>query len=190
MYLWKLAITGVETEEILVPFAFIKKGENYKNIDFAVSEELLSVETVDNNLNFDSSPIKKDEFISVWDNWKKPVQEKYQKRNERLFDRETDRINRYYDVFTLRVEDKLRKLETEKAEVNRKRDNSADLEERRKLQKRLQDIAVLTDRLQIEQLKLKQEASELRKKELDELWKKLEPVINEELVAITHFKII
>lgn len=189
MYLWKLAITGVETEEILVPFAFIKKAENYQSLDFTVSEELLSVEAVDNNINFDSSPIKKEEFISAWDNWKKPVLEKYQKRNERLFDRETDRINRYYDVFPLRVEDKLRKLEEEKSEVNRKRDNSADLEERRKLQKRLQDIAVLTDRLQIEQLKLKQEASELRKKELDELWKKLEPVINEELVAITHFKI-
>lgn len=190
IYLWKLTIAGVETEEILVPFAFIKKAESYQSLDFAVSEEILSVEAIDNDASFNSSPIKKDEFISVWNNWKKPVLEKYQKGNERLFDRETDRINRYYDVYSLQVEDKLQKLENEKNEVNRKRDNSADLEERRKLQKRLQEIAVLTDRLQIEQLKLKQEASELRKKELDELWKKLEPAINEELVAITHFKII
>lgn len=190
MYLWKLSITGVETEEILIPFAFINKGGNYRSIDFAVSEELLSVEAVDNDVNFDSSPIKKDEFLSVWNNWKKPVLEKYKKRNERLFDRETDRINRYYDDFSLRVEDKLRKLEEEKTEVNRKRDNSADLEERRKFQKRLQDITVLADRLQIEQLKQKQEAAELRRKELEELWKKLEPVVHEDLVAITHFKIV
>ena len=116
MYLWKLSITGVEIEEIPVPFAFIKKAENYKSLDFTVSEELLSVKAVANDISFDSSPIKKDEFISVWNNWKKPVLEKYQKRNERLFDRETDRINRYYDVFPLRVEDKLRKLEEEKAQ--------------------------------------------------------------------------
>jgi len=191
IYLWKLSIVGVESEEIIVPFAFIKKGnENYKSLDFAVSEELLSVETKDNLISFDASPISKEKFIFVWSNWKKPVLEKYQKRNERLFDRETDRINRYYDIYSLKVEDKLKKLEEEKTEINRKRDNSADLEERRNYQKRLQDITILTDRLQIEQLELKQKASELRKNELDELWKKLEPNIEEELIAITHFRII
>lgn len=45
------------------------------------------------------------------------------------------------------------------------------------------------DRVSIGQLKLKQEAARLRQKELDGLWKKLEPLIKEELIAITHFKI-
>ena len=179
----------MEKEEILVPFAFLKQTEDYQSLDFSVSEELLSVDTTENSISIESSPIKKDELLTVWGDWKKPVLEKYQKRNERLFDRETDRINRYYDDYALRVEDKMRKLEDEKTEVNRRRDNSADLEERRKLQKRLQDITVAMDRLQIEQLKLKQEAADLRQKELEGLWKKLEPTINEELVAVTHFKI-
>ena len=189
MFLWKLIISGVETEEILVPLAFLKQTESYQNLDFSVSEELLSIETNENIITIDTSPINKDELLSVWENWKKPVLEKYLKRNERLFDRETDRINRYYDDYALRVEDRMRKLEEEKTEVNRRRDNSADLEDRRKLQKRIQDITITMDRLQIEQLKLRQEAAELRQKELEDLWKKLEPTINEELIAVTHFKI-
>jgi hypothetical protein len=115
--------------------------------------------------------------------------EKYQKRNERLFDRETDRINRYYDDYALRVEDRISKLEEEKLDVNRRRDNSSDLEERRKLQKRLQDITIALDRLNIEKLKLKQEAAIKREKELKELWDKLELTTMEELIAITHFKL-
>ncbi len=189
MFLWKLIITGVEKEEILVPLAFLKQIRGYQSLDFSVSEELLSVDTTENDTNVDSSPIKKDYLLTVWEDWKKPVLEKYQKRNERLFDRETDRINRYYDDYSLRVDDKMRKFDNEKAEVNRRRDNSADLEERRKLQKRLQDITVAMDRLQIEQLKLKQEAADLRQKELEGLWKRLEPTISEELIAVTHFKI-
>jgi len=87
----------------------------------------------------------------------------------------------------LRVEDRIKKLEAERFEINRRRDNSADLEERRKFLKRLQNITKSMDKLQIEQIKLKQEASNLREKELDELWEKLELKINEELVAVTHF---
>lgn len=189
VFLWKLIITGVDKEEILVPLAFLRQSNGYQSLDYSVSEELLSVDVVENSINIDSSPIRKGELLAVWESWKKPVLMKYQKRNERLFDRETDRINRYYDDYALKVEDKMRKLEEEKAEVNRRRDNSADLEERRKLQKRLQDITVAIDRLQIEQLKLKQEAAGLRQKELDELWNKLEPSISEELIAVTHFKI-
>ena len=53
--------------------------------------------------------------------------------------------------------------------------------------KRLQDIAKSQYKLQLEHIKLKQESSNLRAKELDELWEKLELKINEELIAITHF---
>jgi len=189
MFLWKLKISGVEKEDIVVPFAFLNIDGLYKSLDFTVADELLTVETKENSQTFEKSPIKKDKLFSVWESWKKPVLEKYKKRNERLFDRETDRINRYYDDFALRVEDKMEKLEKEKTEVNRKRDNSSDLEERRKYAKRLQDISIAMGRLQLEQVKLKQEAETLRQEELIGLEQKLEPKINEELIAATHFEI-
>lgn len=189
IFLWKLKISEVELEEIIVPFAFLEEDGNYQSLDFLVGNDLLTVEAEENLRTFEISPVKKSEFLSVWEKWKKPVLDKYNKRNERLFDRETDRINRYYDDYSLRTEDKMRKLEQEKIEINRRRDNSADLEERRKLQKRLQDITIAMDRLQIEQLKLKQEASNLRQKELDELWEKLELETEEEMIAVTHFEI-
>ena len=187
IFLWKLIINGVEVEEIIVPFAFLKQDDKYNSISHELSEKLLTIQAVENKMTFNSSPIKKNELICIWEEWKKSVLGKYQKRNERLFDRETDRVNRYYDNYALRVEDRIKKLETERSEINRRRDNSADLEERRKFLKRLQDIVKLLDKLQIEQIKLKQEASNLRGKELDELWEKLELKINEELIAITHF---
>jgi hypothetical protein len=158
-------------------------------LDVGVAEELLSVFSDDNSETFSQSPINKENLLRTWNEWKKPVLEKYQKRNERLFDRETDRINRYYDDYALRVEDRISKLEEEKLDVNRRRDNSSDLEERRKLQKRLQDITIALDRLNIEKLKLKQEAAIKREKELKELWDKLELTTMEELIAITHFKL-
>lgn len=189
LFLWKLKVSGVETEETVVPMAFVKQGETFKPIDSSASSALLSVNAEDTGKTFAASPIKKDEILAIWNEWKKPVLEKYYKRNERLFDRETDRINRYYDDYALRVEDKIKKLEDEKLEVNRKRDNSADMEERRKYAKRLQDISIAMGKLQLEQVKLRQEAEMKRQKELEELNKKLEPAIVEELVAVTHFEI-
>lgn len=189
IFLWKLQITGVENEEIVVPLGFIKVGDKYNSLDQMASSELLSVDAQSNSRTIDSMPIKKDALLAEWQEWKKPVVEKYQKRNERLFDRETDRINRYYDSFALRVEDKMSGLSEERTEVNRKRENSADLEERRKLQKRSRDIDIALGKLRIEQLKLKQEAESLRQKELDNLDKKLDLKIEEEMIAVTHFEI-
>ena len=83
----------------------------------------------------------------------------------------------------------MKKLEDEKAEANRKRDNSADLEERRKLQKRARDIDIALGKLRLEQLKLRQEAESLKQKELEALDKKLDLKIDDELVAVTHFEI-
>ena len=84
----------------------------------------------------------------------------------------------------------MKKLEEEKAEANRKRDNSADLEERRKLQKRARDIDIALGKLRLEQLKLRQEAESLKQKELENLDKKLDLKIDDELIAVTHFEII
>ncbi|MBI4669862.1 MAG: DEAD/DEAH box helicase [Elusimicrobia bacterium] len=189
LFLWKLKVSGVQAEESVVPMAFFGKDGAYHPFDASVASELLTVAAVENGETFSSSPIKKDELFNVWNEWKKPVAQMYYKRNERLFDRETDRINRYYDNYALRVEDKMKKFEEEKSQVNRRRDNSADLEERRKLAKRLGDISIATGRLQIEQIKLRQEAEASRQKELEELDRKLEPKIEEELIAVTHFMI-
>jgi adenine-specific DNA-methyltransferase len=190
IFLWKLKIVGVETEEILAPLVFIKKAESkFDVLDIAIANELLDVENESVDKTLKDLPIRKDLLIKTWEKWKKPVIEKYQKRNERLFDRETNRINCYYDDYALRVEDKMKKLENEQKDVNHKRDNSSDLEERRKLFKRIQDINITLDKLRIQQLKLKQEAAKMREEEIDNLWRKLEPKIIEEMIAITHFTI-
>ncbi|QQG46539.1 MAG: DEAD/DEAH box helicase [Candidatus Niyogibacteria bacterium] len=190
IFLWKLKIAGVETEEILVPLVFLEKTEGeFSALDVAIANEFIDVESVDSEKTLESSPIKKEFLLQTWEKWKKPVVERYQKRNERLFDRETNRINRYYDDYALRVEDRMKKSENEQKDVNRRRDNSSDLEERRKLLKRIQDINIALDKLRIQQLKLRQEGAKLREKELDNLWKTLEPKISEEMIAITHFTI-
>lgn len=190
IFLWKLKIVGVEIEEILVPLIFIEKTEgNFDVLDIAIANELLDVESEGFTATFTNSPISKDKLLKTWEEWKKPVIERYQKRNERLFDRETDRINRFYDDYALRVEDRMKILENEQKDVSRRRDNSSDLEERRKLLKRVQDINIALDKLRIQQLKLKQEAAGKREKEINNLWKTLEPKIQEEMIALTHFTI-
>ena len=79
----------------------------------------------------------------------------YQKRNEDFYDRRLTRINRYYRDYALKVDDKINKLERELAELNRKRDNSADLAERRDLHKKIQKTELDIEKLRIEQIKLK-----------------------------------
>ena len=116
IFLWKLHIAGVETEEIVVPLVFIKENSHYKNLDVSVAEELLTVKTEENKQAFNTSPINKEELLSVWENWKKPVLGKYDKKNERLLDRETDRINNYFNNYALKVEDKMQKKEVEKTD--------------------------------------------------------------------------
>ncbi len=189
IFLWKLKVSGVENEELIVPFGFLKINDGYQSLDYLATNELLSVATQDNQKTIDSVPIKKEVLFAEWAEWKKPVVDKYRRRNERLFDRETDRINRYYDDFALRVEERMKKLEEEKSDANRKRDNSADLEERRKLQKRARDIDVALGKLRLEQLRLRQEAETSRQKELEGLDKKLDLRIEEEMIAVTHFEI-
>ena len=190
VFLWKLKVAGVETEEILAPLVFIEKTKGkFDVLDIAIGNELLDVESENITTSIKNSPISKDELLKTWEEWKKPVVERYQKRNERLFDREADRINRFYDDYALRIEDRIKKLENEQKDVGRRRDNSSDLEERRKLLKRIQDINIAFDKLRIQQLKLKQEAAKKREKELDNLWKTLEPKISEEMIALTHFSI-
>lgn len=187
IFLWKLIVSGVEKEEIIVPLVFVRVNGEFKNLDFSVAEELLTVEAADNEHTFESSPIDKNELLYTWESWKEPVLAKYKKKNERLLDRETDRINQYYNDYALRIDNRIDKKGQEKVELNRRRDNSADMEERRDLMKKIQDIEISLGRLRIEQLKLKQEAEMAREKELKDLFDKLELDISEEMIAVTHF---
>lgn len=190
VFLWKLKIIGVETEEMMAPLVFLKNVDEYKMLDIAIATELLSTHSDTSDKTYDKSPISQDELISKWNEWKKSVLDKYNKRNEKLFDRESSRLKKFYDDYTLKIDNQIEKLEDERKEIDRKRDNSSDYEERRKYLKRAGDIDVQLDRFKIQKLKLSEEAAGLRKKEMDDLWLKLEPKTNEELVAVTHFQIV
>lgn len=41
IYLWKLKISGVETEEMIVPFAFLNNSTNYSCLDLSATQALL-----------------------------------------------------------------------------------------------------------------------------------------------------
>ena len=190
IYLFKLKISGIEEEELLAPLAFIKEKSDYKPLPLEISEFILTLNAEQQPEILDSSPIGESELVKVWQDWKSQVMNKYQRRNERLYDREIDRINRYYKDYSLRVDDRIKKTQIEIDELSRKRENSADLQERRELHKEIQELTLNLDRLIVEQIKLKQEANELKQKEYEELEKKFEIKTEESLIAITQFKVV
>lgn len=192
VFLFKLKVNGIETEEMLAPLTFIKGKRTYKPIDLFLANQMLNLDISEPHPSEEISelPFSKDELLSYWNGWKSQAMEIYQKKNERLYDREIDRINRYYQDYALRVEDRLAKLEKELAELNRKRDNSADLAERRDLHKKIRKLELDIEKLRIEQIKLKEEAFIKKQKDLEELDVKFEMAAEEKLIAITHFSIV
>jgi hypothetical protein len=193
MFIFKLKVNGIETEEILAPLTFIKEKKSYKPLDLPTANQILTLDILNNAFSEEAIlelPFSKEELLSHWNNWKSQALEIYQKKNDRLYDREIDRINRYYKDYALRVEDKINKLEKELTELNRKRDNSADLSERRDLHKKIQKTELDIEKLRIEQIKLKEEAFTKKQKDLEGLDKKFEITSEEKLIAITHFRII
>lgn len=190
VFLWKLKVAGVETEEILAPLVFIEKTKGkFDILDIAIANELLDVESESVATTFDNSLISKDLLLEIWEDWKKPVIEKYQKRNERLFDREIERISRYYDDYALRTQDRIKKYEEEKKEIIRKKDNSSDFSEREKYRKRMQDIDIHLGRLNMQVYKERAEGEKKRAKEQIGLRDKLNLKFQEEMIALSHFTI-
>ena len=118
IYLFKLKIVGIEEEDILAPMTFIKKDKDFEPVALEIAEELLTLETEEQSNRFDESPLEEQTVLVLWEDWKKQVLNKYQRRNERLYDREVDRINRYYHDYSLRVDDRIKKSEEEKEELN------------------------------------------------------------------------
>ena len=190
IFLWKLKIAGVETEEILAPLVFIEKAEGkFDVIDIAIANELLDVESESIGKTLKDLPIKRGLLLKTWERWKKPVIERYQKRNERLFDREIERISRFYDDYALRTQDKIKRYEDEKKEIIRKKDNSSDFAEREKYRKRIQDIDIQLGRLNMQVYKERAEGEKKREREQKALRDKLELKFYEEMIAMTHFTI-
>ncbi len=189
IFLFKLKIKGVEDEEVLAPLTFIQNRKGFLPVELPAATQLLTLETRDAGIYNKTLPYSQDELLRYWNNWKKEVLETYQKRNERLYDREVDRINKYYHDYALKVEDKIAKLERELADLNRRRDNSADLAERRELHKKIQKIDMDIEKLRIEQIKLKEEGFKKKQEELERLEKRFELSTEERLIAITHFRI-
>ncbi len=192
IFLFKLKVSGIETEEILAPLAFIKRKTAFTPLDLSIANQILSINVFQESSS-DAEvtvPFSKEKLLSYWSDWKSQAIEIYQKKNERLYDREIDRINRYYQDYALKVEDKIAKLEKELTASDRKRDNSADLRERRDLHKRIQKLGLDIEKLRIEQIKLKEEAFTKKQKDFDKLDAKFELATKEKLIAITHFKII
>jgi len=190
VFLWKLKVVGVETEEILAPLVFIEKTKGkFDILDIAIGNELLDVAGENISTSIKNSPISKDELLKTWEEWKKPVVERYQKRNESLFDREIERISRYYDDYALRTQDKIKKYEEEKKEIIRKKDNSSDFAEREKYRKRIQDIDIQLGRLNMRAYKERAEGEQKREKEQKGLRDKLDLKFQEEMIALTHFTI-
>lgn len=190
VFLFKLKVKGVEEEELLAPLAFALEKKGYKLLDLPVAIQLLTLEANHAGVYNDALPFSQDELLDHWNTWKKQALELYQRRNERLYDREIDRINRYYQDYALRVEDRIEKLERELSEINRRRDNSADLTERREMHKRIQKIDLDIEKLRLEQIKLREEAFTLKQKELEALEARFELSTEERLIAITHFRIV
>jgi hypothetical protein len=193
MFLFKLKVNGIEKEEILAPLAFIKEKKAFKPLDLPTANQILSL-NISKEAYSDEAiselPFSREELLSYWSNWKSQALEIYHKKNEKLYDREIDRVNRYYQDYSLKVDDKIAKLEKELSEFNRKRDNSADLAERRDLHKKIQKLGLDIEKLRIEQIKLKEEAFAMKRKDLEELDVKFELSTEEKLIAITHFRII
>jgi hypothetical protein len=181
-------VLGVETEEILAPLVFIEKNKGkFDVLDIAIGNELLEVviEGIENKIK--DLPIGKEELLKTWEEWKKPVIEKHQKRNERLFDREIERISRYYDDFALKTQDKIKGYEEEKREIVRQKDNSSDFVEREKYRKRIQDIDIQLGKLNMQVYKERAEGEKKREIEQKELRDKLDLKFQEEMIALTHF---
>lgn len=189
VFLFKLNVKGVEEEELLAPLAYVLEKKGHKLLDLPVANQLLTLEANGTGVYNEALPFAQEELLGHWNAWKKQALELYQRRNERLYDREIDRINRYYRDYALRVEDRIDKLGKELAELSRRRDNSADLTERREMHKRIQKIDMDIEKLRIEQIKLKEEGFKKKQEELERLETRFELSTEERLIAITHFRI-
>ena len=85
----------------------------------AIANEFIGVESVDSGKTLENSPIKK--FCFKLGKNGKASRGNVSEKKRASFDKEIERISRFYDDYALRTQDKIKKYENEKKEIIRKR---------------------------------------------------------------------
>lgn len=190
LYVFKLQINAVEQEEILAPFAFVKNNDDWKPLPIDISQYLIESEHQFDGEMLDSVPQKKDDFFREWNIWKKQVIEKYEQKNHKLYRREYDRILHYWESYSIKVKDKLEKVNLEIDELKRKRENTIDFDETKIIDEKLEKLLLKQQQLQLDINKEMTYALEEQQKEIKDLKEKLELSQSEELIAVAQIKLL
>lgn len=190
IFVYKLIISAVEEEEILIPLAFSKVDNKYQPLDPELSKHLAETSSHITDESLSQSPISQTELLSVWDKWKQPIVARYEKRNQHLYSRETDRIYRYWDNHSIQTKESITKSKKEIEELRRKRESTLDFHEKRRIDQRIQSRDLTLQKYNIALAQEETEALIQKEIELKELNTKLELNQSEELIAICRFKLI
>ncbi|MBU0978320.1 DEAD/DEAH box helicase [Patescibacteria group bacterium] len=189
IYVFKLQISAVEEDEILAPLAFVKANGNFLPLDVETSKILVEANSEILSKTVNKSPLEKKELYNHWNKWKTNILKKYQNRNEKLYIREMDRINRYWDNYSLKTKDSIDKVKNELEEIKRKREKTLDFQEKRGFDQKIQKKQLRLRQLNTILIKEEEEALKQQMKEIETLNGKLELRQSEELIAITVFNL-
>lgn len=187
IYVFKLVVSAVEDDEILVPLSFLKTGDIYKSLDIETSRLLTEAESKILQNNISKSPLTTKELYDQWDQFKKEMLAKYETRNEKLYSREMDRIHRFWDNFSLKTKDNIEKIKDEISQLKRRRENSIDFNEKRELDQKIQKAELRLNQMNINLIKEEQEALTRKQKDVDLLNEKLTMKIEDKLIAVASF---
>jgi len=190
IYVFKLTVQAVEIEEILIPMVFVSSSSSYVPLDPTLSRELAESISETTGETLDASPVTESMLLDTWADWKKPILTKYEKRNEHLYNREMERIYRYWDNHSLETKDALAKTRGEIEELRRHRDTTLDFASKRKIDQQIQSRDLTIQKLLIRQNEEEREAIEGKRKDIEALNAKLDCKFSDELVAIAQFKIL
>ena len=190
IFLFKLIVGGVEQDEVLVPLAFIKSNNDYEAIPYNYSRFIVELDSELEKETIEKSPMSEEVLLAEWNKWRKDAVAKYENRNEKLYIREEERVNRYWDTQSLKTKDDLEKVENEIKELKRKKYNTIDFNHKRELSQKIQKAEIKLQRLKIKQTQEETQALEGKQKDIEILNKKLKLDITEELIAVTKFKLV
>lgn len=190
LYLFKLVVEGIETDEALTPLFFVKKGDDWQTLDLQQGQFLIELPIEDTGETIEKSPLSKEELLEEWHKWKKQAVERFEKRNERLYAREESRIERFWDSQSLKNQDSIDKVEKEIKDLKRKKSSTIDFEQIRELSQKIQKAEIRLQKLKLEKTKDETKALDGKQKDFEELNRKLELRKREELLAVAKFTII
>jgi superfamily II DNA/RNA helicase len=189
IFVFKLQISAVEKDEVLAPIVFIKTNGNFSPLDVETSKILAEAKSEVLLKTIKKSPLEKGELYNHWNKWKTKLLKKYQKRNEKLYTREMDRINRYWDNYSLKTKDSIDKVKAELEEFKRKREITLDFKTKREFDQKIQKKQLRLRQLNTALIKEEEQALKQQMKEIKTLNDKLELKQSEELIAITAFEL-